>query len=590
MLAVGKQKTFKTLRRFLAFGFLFVTDGKISAMAPAFVSDEDLAQYSVVVVAKWEKAPFRANHRYDERDQQKVVTAIESFTDLNVLRVIKGDVKPGRHALMIGWGIAWSQNGNWVTSGTSTELRGDVQDVTEPNIWFLQESRSWEQTNRIKYLSVSHYRAIQPVFLEEYFTALASAQPKMEVPKLLTSTNAGVVRRSLLYVCGGLRPWPYDSDFDTKYLGRKQGTVLRDQARAVAAVIERKDSNEVRALSVAVHAELEGAKCVQYVRTLLGDHDLDVRAAAVAVLVRYKDSESLDEIGRTVTGKESGSVACKIIEAMSGWGEVRLVPALAAFLECGELAYRYGDDVGIPALKAREVLHRMTGHWFPYDREASLRAWKEASQISDFGKRQQLLATILPNDPNPLKADVVGDGGINAACRITNKSRHDVVVTRCPTWGEQSWPAGTAGSQSGMEQPKGKKDFVVLRPGESTQCDIKFHAGFLLADPGSRKLILEYWDTGQEWAMHAWIGSVQAQFGTDWKGQRKLEDIQEQWPNGNFKAKGKTMNGERYGAWHYFNEDGDRIRIVDYTGGHGPAECNPEHPDNKGAGKRRIPK
>ena len=33
-----------------------------------------------------------------------------------------------------------------------------------------------------------------------------------------------------------------------------------------------------------------------------------------------------------------------------------------------------------------------------------------------------------------------------------------------------------------------------------------------------------------------------------------------------------------------FNEEGDRIRIVDYPGG-GEAGCNPEHPSNKGAGK-----
>ena len=78
----------------------------------------------------------------------------------------------------------------------------------------------------------------------------------------------------------------------------------------------------------------------------------------------------------------------------------------------------------------------------------------------------------------------------------------------------------------------------------------------------------------------------EAEFGNDWKGQRKLDNIQEQWPNGNLKVKGQTMNGEKYGEWHYFNEAGDRIKIVHYTGAHGTATCNPEHPDNKGAGKQ----
>ena len=89
--------------------------------------------------------------------------------------------------------------------------------------------------------------------------------------------------------------------------------------------------------------------------------------------------------------------------------------------------------------------------------------------------------------------------------------------------------------------------------------------------------------------MKAWIGAVQVEFGPKWKGQRKLEIVEEKWPNGNFQTKGLTMNGEKYGEWHYFNEDGDRIKSVDYSRG-GTATRNPEHPDNKGAGKPRSAK
>jgi hypothetical protein len=125
------------------------------AIAPQFVSDEELAAYPIVVVGKWEKGPFKANHRYEDRGEQKVITAIESFTALNVLRVIKGDVKPGVHMLKRGWGIAWAADGGWVTSGTSTELLGDVKNVTQPNIWFLQKARSWDESDKTEYLSVS---------------------------------------------------------------------------------------------------------------------------------------------------------------------------------------------------------------------------------------------------------------------------------------------------------------------------------------------------------------------------------------------------------------------------------------------------
>src|SRR2546422_11482936 len=108
-----------------------------SAIAPAYVSDEALARYPVIVVAKWEKAEFKRHHRYEGTN---MVTAIESFTELNVLRVIKGDLKPGAaQKVMVGWGIAWSKDGRWVSSGTSTEMPGDVKSVTEPNIWFVKK-------------------------------------------------------------------------------------------------------------------------------------------------------------------------------------------------------------------------------------------------------------------------------------------------------------------------------------------------------------------------------------------------------------------------------------------------------------------
>ncbi len=78
---------------------------------------------------------------------------------------------------------------------------------------------------------------------------------------------------------------------------------------------------------------------------------------------------------------------------------------------------------------------------------------------------------------------------------------------------------------------------------------------------------------------------MNADFGAGWTEQRKIEKVEEKWPNGNLKAVGETVNGKRIGNWEFFNENGDRTQTIDYTGG-GSAVCNPEHPDNKGAGKR----
>jgi len=77
------------------------------AIAPAFISDEELARYPIIVVAKWDKASFRAHYRYSTNsDRGKVITAFESYTELNVLRVIKGGIRPGVSTLKIGYGLS----------------------------------------------------------------------------------------------------------------------------------------------------------------------------------------------------------------------------------------------------------------------------------------------------------------------------------------------------------------------------------------------------------------------------------------------------------------------------------------------------
>ena len=85
----------------------------------------------------------------------------------------------------------------------------------------------------------------------------------------------------------------------------------------------------------------------------------------------------------------------------------------------------------------------------------------------------------------------------------------------------------------------------------------------------------------------AWFGWLPAHFGPLWKEERTLEKAEERWPNGNLKAVGQRMHGHEYGEWHYFNEEGDRVKIVTYTGNLGTRRCDPNGPENKGAGKQR---
>jgi antitoxin component YwqK of YwqJK toxin-antitoxin module len=115
---------------------------------------------------------------------------------------------------------------------------------------------------------------------------------------------------------------------------------------------------------------------------------------------------------------------------------------------------------------------------------------------------------------------------------------------------------------------------------------VRLDAHFLVAEPRERQLTLHYTDTGRNWGMKAWVGTLMGEFGLGWQGKRKLQLVEEKWPNGNLKTKGQTMNGEKYEEWQFFNEAGDRIRTINYSRG-GSAECNPNHPSNKGAGKLR---
>ena len=110
-----------------------------TAIPPNFMPDEEMARLPIVVVAKWDKkAPLRA-HNLVEGD---VLLKLEGHTELIIERVIKGDIKPGKHKLLLGAFIGWAEKGGPVMSYTSTEMVGDTNDVTKPNLWFLTPKRS----------------------------------------------------------------------------------------------------------------------------------------------------------------------------------------------------------------------------------------------------------------------------------------------------------------------------------------------------------------------------------------------------------------------------------------------------------------
>jgi hypothetical protein len=581
------------------------------AIAPPYLSDEELADSPIIVVAQWEKAPFKSHIQYGQEERLgQVVRQFEAYTTLKVLRTVKGSgVSAGNYELLVGFGIAWRRDGKGVISGTSTEMSGDVKDVTKPNLWFLKKARSWDENRKKEYLSVDHYRRIQPPVLEKYFLALGSPHRETSVAQLLAPDNPEVTMRVLRYISGGIWPWPYDPDEFAAQCENPEtrSRALKEEAARVWAIVK-SDARESRPCAASVYAELKGKDCVNDVRTLLNDKDPLVRGVAIGILARHHDVASLADMQTAIQGVRDGSLGCKLVEAFASWGDERVVPCLISCLQ--------NDDVGTPALKARQAIRTITGHWFPLDVARSMKAWRQAEQIHDRAKRRELLNKLIPGEEFPFVAELVGspsypsanagreshskswfeavevdeadhEQAATATVRLRNITKESVIIAKQPSDVEMTYAGGCSNYGDYLSAKKvSASHFVTVAAGGFLEFQVKLWNGFLVAEPGARHLKVSFWNNGNDVGVNAWIGTLEVKPAADWSEQRKTEKVEETWPNGNLKVTGTTVNGHKVGEWNYFNERGDRIRIENYGNGKGMAECNPDYPDNKGAGKR----
>jgi hypothetical protein len=599
------KPSIKRARSAIAVGgsLMLLLAGKVMAIAPPHVSDEQLASYPIVVVAKWERAPVTDHNQYSNGGQ--VCVNFESHTSLNILTVIKGDVGQGKHDLMLIYGITWNDDGTFINSGTSTEMLGDVDDVTKPCLWFLRKTRSWDTKIKDEMLTVGNYREVQPLELKDFFVALGGRSARTDVPKLLARDKPNLSRRVLRYICGDEWPWPYDNDwpYDKPV---KRGNLLRDEASRVWSFFQ-SAAQEERPLAASVYAELAGKECIANIRTVLDDRNPELRGIAVGVLAHYRDVASLDRFARAVEGLDDGTIACQVVKQLSAWKDERVVPALISFLQNDAFAYQIGDDIGVPALKAKRALAEITGQEFPFDVGASQKAWQAAVLANDKAGRKRALGELAPGGETPLAAAAIGlptkemseglkklygsleKGDVVISVRLRNVSSRPATILKYPSQVETTSPSGcsdyslAAGKAVGKDR---KVEFVTIQPREETVIEAVVGEDFLIANPTVRRLRFCYRENGHRQNVKAWIGSIDVEFGSDWKYKRELKKVEEFWKNGNLKATGTTVNGVAFGEWNYFNEQGDRVR-VEYPGsGRGTAICNPEHPENKGAGKR----
>jgi hypothetical protein len=544
------------------------------AIPAAFVPDEELATRPVIVVARWKDAPFVSNHK----TEGNVLKEWEVLTEVAIERVIKGDLKPGKHKVQVGYAIGWEVEGGPVASHMSTEQMGDIEEVCDPNLWFFSHKKSWDINDKTEYLYLDTFRGVQPLALEKYFAALASNEPKKEVPKLLQARDPRVVTRVLEYISGGRLPWPYEP-WDFIRPKAKKKPPLTSEAPQVAALLDPQKDTEIRTVALAVYAELAGKDALAKIRELVADKEVPVRAIAAGLLAGYHDDESIDALCKAAASiapgvrgehrRKEAHIVCEFIQRCGDWGDSKLVPAVIPFLQNDTFVYQMGDDLGIPAFKAGQALKKLTGLDFPLDVAASTKAWDRVKALANKEEQIKRLSSILSSLATPLVARVVNKDG-KPSFVITNMSKHTVNLAKTPAWVEVEYSGGS-GSYGGGEI-KGKDDFQEVAPGATMSVvferNIDSLPNFLAADPSSRKLVLRFLRNGGEFGLNAWIGNLEAKFEEGWKEPgREVKAEEERWPNGELKARGPTLNGKRHGTWYEYREDGKKIREVEYFNG-----------------------
>jgi hypothetical protein len=487
-------------RRLLSLGLtgaallLWAQPGAAISFPPVIVTDEELARKPLIVVARWPKAR-RSDHGRGE-----------VHTELIVERVLKGSISPGRHQLRVGVSVSWQADGMGLIDQSSGFMRlGSEYNVTKPTLWFLSRERSWNPKDKTLYLSLDTGYGVQPLALEPFYTALLGETPHQRAAEFLQAESPEIVLRALDYVNGGATPWPFQR-WQPWYAHYKPKPPRRlvQHAPAVAKVLERQEA-ELRSYAAAVYAELAGRQSVPRLRSLLADKDPEVRAVAVGVLARHRDSTSVGLFSQAVLGIKGAHLGCEVVGRLAGWGNPQVVPALINFLENDDYAGSLGMvDIRIPALKAQEALRRITGFSFPYDARASQRAWADAQQFLTTQQRAESLREALADSAIPPDASATRTKA-HVWFKVTNRSKRTIHLTRRPFDIELRWDDALSGGPGGSGEVKGRGSFLRLAPGESVR--------WREAVAGSGRLeqvTLLYARHGHEYGVNGWIGVVRA--------------------------------------------------------------------------------
>src|SRR5437764_13897216 len=85
----------------------FLFPSSASAVIPIWKTDDELAREPIIVVAKWNKTPLKVHELVDGN----VSRHSETHTEIFVECVLEGDVKLGKHQLLLDRDLGWEKKG-----------------------------------------------------------------------------------------------------------------------------------------------------------------------------------------------------------------------------------------------------------------------------------------------------------------------------------------------------------------------------------------------------------------------------------------------------------------------------------------------
>jgi hypothetical protein len=506
----------------------------VAGVTGDFVPDEKLTSCPIVVVARWKKTAIERHGYTDSRGKRST----ELRTEIEVDRVIKGDIQLGRHVI-IGRAI-----GNWtisplVSGNARIMMAGDYPCPERLNLWFLDRHLCQDPSDHETYLCMDIYRGIQSLSLEPYYRVLRGSRAEEGVGEFLSSQEELLVIRCLEYICGEAFPWPYERPL--LFERRPIREPFHSQAWKVERLLKGRNPR-LRRLATSALAALSGKSCAGIMRQLLSDRDPVVAAIALGTLTRQRDMVSVQAICETVsriasrispphrwgdrvassrempidTGEMgfcsldeyfgfNAVESIRVIEALANWGDPKLIPAILPFLDKDGFVYLSGyQDIGVPALKAQAALQKITGVLFPTDVQVSVKAWTEAKGIEDRNALRGHLQKVLETGNTWLTARLTAEKG-GPFIKVKNESERALILAERP-----SCIYANYGSVDYDTRPvTGRHSFFVLKPAQSCVLKVRLGQGFTSGSSGDQAVALLYLRNGNEFGVNAWVGAIE---------------------------------------------------------------------------------